>query len=256
MILTMNIGNTNFAIAVIHEGNIYVNRISVKLFKNTEDFIGAINDILQDMGMDCLGIAGIAFASVNPFLTKHLEEAIRIVFSKAPVIVNPFMNMKLDLTDYDISQVGNDRITVCEAAISKYHTPIVVFDFGTATTINVVDTQGRFLGGSILAGLKIGIDALARGTAQLPKIELSVHTPLVGRNAKECIASGAVFGNVSMLEGMVARIEKKLGQKVTVVITGGNSDYIVPLLNIPIIHEPNLLFEGLLVLYRANKPKG
>jgi type III pantothenate kinase len=253
MILTMNIGNTNFAQALMDGRCIHRRRTQIESFEGVRDFEDAIYRILAEGKIDPEKITGTVFASVNPYLSAYLEEAVIKVLSKPPVIISPFLNIKLDLAGYEVSDIGNDRIAVCEAAISKFHAPLIVFDFGTATTINIVDSQGRFLGGSIMPGLMMGVGALAKDTAQLPKTELSAYTPLMGRNARECIASGAVFGNASMLEGMVRRINEKLGQKAKVIITGGNADYIIPLCNIPVAHEPDLLFEGLLVIYRANK---
>jgi type III pantothenate kinase len=182
-------------------------------------------------------ITGAIISSVNPSKTKLLETAVKELFKITPRIVEA-------VTPHYNGKVGVDRYVICRAAASKYSPPLIVFDFGTATTINVIDANGHFIGGSILAGMMTGVNALASSTALLPKIELSSNAPLIGRNTEECISSGAVFGNASLLDGMVSRIEPNA----TVVVTGGNAEYVIPFCKTEVIHEPDLLLKGLVLL--------
>lgn len=252
MILAMNIGNTNFALRIKQNDRISKMRYPSKLFKTQSDFVRVINQAIVEMRIKKESVTGVILSSVNPRLTNHLEGAVNEVFLISPITINASMNMKLNLSCYDTSQIGSDRIAICEAAISKHHAPLIVFDFGTATTINVIDKNGCFIGGSILSGLMMGINALAKDTAQLPQSEPGSEALLIGRNTQECIVSGAIFGNAAMLDGMAARIEKLLGQKATVIITGGNANYVLPVCKTPMIHDPDLLFEGLHILYQCN----
>jgi len=241
----MNIGNTNLLLGLIKDGRISSIRQPVDSLLSRDDFTHVIKRFLSGMEES---VTDAIISSVNPRLTKHLEDATNELFAITPLILNKSMSMKLDLSCYDTELIGSDRIAVCEAAAMKYNTPSIVFDFGTATTINVVDGYNRFIGGAILPGLMMGINALSKNTALLPGVELALQAPLIGRNTRECILSGAIFGAASMLDGMKHRIEEQLGQKATVIITGGNANYIMPICKAGVIHAPDLLLEGLYIL--------
>ena len=135
MIIAMSIGNTNFVLGTKEDNQISVGRYPAKLIGSKEDFIKIITD-----STDIKKVKGIIISSVNPRLTPYLTEAVKIIFSLSPVIVNPDLKMKLDLSLYDTKLLGSDRIAVCEAAAGRYKEPAVIFDFGTATTINVIDS--------------------------------------------------------------------------------------------------------------------
>jgi type III pantothenate kinase len=246
MILAMNIGNTNFSIGHIKNGRIHTARFPTASLKTQMDFADSIR---QSLAGTAKGVEGVILASVNPAVTHHLENAVKQLLGVAPLTANASMSMSLDLSCYDTKTLGIDRIVVCEAAVSKYEGALIVCDLGTATTINVVDGNKRFLGGSILSGLTMGVNALASNTASLPQIELNSCPPLVGRSTQECIASGAIFGHAALLDGMTARIEEALGQKATVIVTGGNAGYILPACQDRVMYAPDLLLEGLFGLY-------
>ena len=252
MVLATNIGNTSFTLSGKKDDRTHTVRHGSNLFNSQHDFMQIISETIDFWELTPESVTDVIISSVNPHLTRHLENAISELFSIMPKIVNASMDMKLDLSHYDTRLIGSDRIVVCEAAITKYPPPLIVFDFGTATTINVIDSNSCFIGGSILPGLMMGINALSKDTALLPSVFLSPHTPLIGQNTKECITSGAIFGNAAMLDGMTRKIEKLLGQKVTVIVTGGNAENIVPVCEHPINHEPDLLLEGLYCLYQRN----
>ena len=249
MILAANIGNTNLSIGLKDGGCINTIRHPIVSCLSKEDFTRVIRQLLAGAGNS---VTDAIVSSVKPHLTKHLVTAIEELFTITPFIVSPSINMKLDLSGYETGQLGSDRIAVCEAAASKYDMPLIIFDFGTATTINVIDGNSHFIGGSILPGLMMGISALAKDTAQLPQVALTSQTPLIGRNTRECINSGAIFGAASMLDGMTMRIEKRLGQKATVVITGGNAKYVISACQTEVILVPDLLLEGLYILHESN----
>ncbi|MDR2903502.1 MAG: type III pantothenate kinase [Clostridiales bacterium] len=224
----------------------------MRIFHTKNDFTGILLQTINRWGVPQSSVADGILSSVNPLLTGALENAVRDLFLFRPKIVTPAMKMRLDLSPYDADLIGSDRIAVCEAAVANDQAPLIVFDFGTATTVNVVGEQSRFLGGAILPGLTMGVDALSRNTAMLPLIELSQQTPLIGKNTRECIVSGALFGGAAMLDGMAARVEKSLGQSVTVIVTGGNAAYIAPICERQICFAPDLLVEGLYCLYHEN----
>ena len=258
MILVMNVGNTNFTVGLkdINYTNVY--KYPSNSIDSCDDFKNAINISIRCSNIKHEYIKGIIISSVNPTITDKLMLAAYELFSLSPTIVRPIMNMKLNLSNYDTKLIGSDRIAICEAAVEKYTLPIIVFDFGTATTINVIDSSGYFLGGSILAGVSMGLDALKNDTAQLPHTILSDlpfssgKLNLIGHNTNQCLISGALFGNAAMLDGMTERIESLLGQKTNIILTGGNAKYIIPLCRSNVIHEPELLIDGSYLLYLQN----
>lgn len=255
-VLAMNIGNTRFTLGIRESGSGSLNifRFLSKSFESLQEFVRVIDESLLEIGESRKNINGAIISSVNPGLTHHLICALGEMFSFFPLIVNAEMNMKIDLSGYDTGLLGSDRIAICEAAFERYQLPAIVFDFGTATTINVIDRSGHFFGGSILTGMTMGLSALSKNTAQLPEVEFFIDNPaLIGRNTRECLFSGAVFGNAAMLDGMVQRIEEFLGQVVTVLVTGGAANEIIPYCRTNIIYEPELLIEGLYLLYDRNQ---
>lgn len=262
MILAINIGSTRFVIAIKKNDNNNIKEIFYlsKDFTTKSDFIKVFKElelelnkkkVVKDVKCKIGIIKGAIVSSVNPKVTDYLIGAIEEVFNVLPIVVDKNIYMDLDISRYNLKLLGSDRIVVCEAGLELYKSPIIVFDFGTATTVNVV-YNNVFLGGSILPGLHIGIEALAKNTAQLKKYNISEKVNLIGRNTEECIISGAVMGNASMVDGMVCRIKKYLNEEVTVVVTGGSSYIIVPFCEVNIIHEPKLLIKGLFILYEKN----
>ena len=316
MILTFNIGNTNFSIGIMERCEkplIFTQKYTIDSLVDERMFTDYIADCLKQARTTIEEIEGAIISSVNPLLTPYLENVILNLLKVKPVIVNPNMNMKLDLSEYDTSLLGNDRIAICEGALSKYDSPIIIFDFGTATTINVIDKYGCFLGGSILPGIVMGLNALNSNTAQLPlgelkSIGLNDEIPLIGKNTKECIMSGAILGNAAMLDDMVLRIQELFleeqqasresqesspaatsmkkrsiptyitgtttssilaaiapdnlpnafdtdGDDITILVTGGNAQYILPHIKTNAIHAPDLLMDGLHELYKLNNER-
>jgi len=252
MILAANVGNTSFALSFGKNCNMTVTKYAVDSIVSHQDFTKTIDSFMKDLNISSGDIKGAILASVKPKLTQLLVQSLKDILDIDPLIVNPDMDMSLDLSNYDTTLIGNDRIAICEAALSvEYISPIVVFDFGTATTINVLEGS-KFLGGSILAGFMMGLRALSKDTEQLNYYEISSQVNLIGENTRECILSGAVFGNASILDGMVQQLENHLKRKLTVLITGGNASFILPHCKTNVIYEPNLLMKGLNILYEKN----
>ena len=130
--------------------------------------------------------------------------------------------------------------------------PIIVIDMGTATTLDVVDRDGCYTGGVILPGVMVSLNALVGNTAQLPQINLEAPKRVIGKNTIECMQNGIMYGNAAMLDGLIDRMEAEMGEKATLVATGGMARFITPLCNHEITYIPDLLLRGLLILYRQN----
>ena len=157
-------------------------------------------------------------------------------------------NIKMD----NPKAVGGDRSVAAVAAIAKYEGPIIIIDMGTATTMDVVDKAGSYIGGVILPGVKVSLNSLVSNTAQLPRINLDVPKRTIGKNTIECMRNGIMYGNAAMLDGLIDRMEAELGEPATLVATGGMSRFITPLCTHKIIYDADLLLRGLLILYRQN----
>ena len=148
--------------------------------------------------------------------------------------------------------VGSDMIVDAVAAIKEYPKPIIIIDMGTATTMSVVDKSGNYIGGVILPGLKVSLNSLSGKTAQLPYISLEEPGNVIGKNTIDCMRSGIIYGNVAQLDGLIDRMEAELGQKTSVVATGGLAKLIAPMCRHKIVYDDALLLKGLLILYRKN----
>ncbi|PWM43237.1 MAG: pantothenate kinase [Clostridiales bacterium] len=247
MILAINIGNTNFMIACDDEKTVY--RYPVADLRVSDNFKDVVNDFLR-----CKIPGGVIISSVVPALTGTITSAIYEMFNIKPIVVNSDMHMSIDLSLYDKKFLGSDRIAVSEAVFDKTGKAGIVYDFGTATTINVVNSRGFFLGGAILPGVKMGLISLSQNTAQLPEYKDPLALPpLLGQNTADCLLSGAVYGNATMVDSMSARIKEFLQEDADVYMTGGNASFIAQACNTNIILEPNLLIQGLYSLYNKNK---
>jgi len=157
-------------------------------------------------------------------------------------------NCSVDFSRYS-SGLGEDRSICCAAAAAKYPLPLIIIDFGTATTINVVDCDRKFMGGAIAAGIYTGLKALMNRTAQLPPISEIADAKLIGENTNEGLVSGAVIGAACMALGYVTKITKQLGKEPTVVVTGGNAERVVEHLQFEFVYERQLLIDGLFGLW-------
>lgn len=151
------------------------------------------------------------------------------------------------------AQVGSDRIVNAVAAINEYAAPLIIIDMGTATTFCVVDEKKNYIGGMILPGVRISLDALTSGTSQLSRISIEAPKKIIGKNTIDCMKSGIINGNAACIDGMISRINRELGQEATVIATGGLAKKIVPHCEKEILIDDELLLKGLRLIYEKNK---
>ena len=163
------------------------------------------------------------------------------------------MRHGLQFNTENAQELGNDLIVAAAAALDKHTPPLIIFDFGTATTISVIDKNGIFLGVSIFPGVKTAMNALFDNTSQLPAIKIEAPKSAIGENTIQSMQSGAVFGNAAMVDGMIDRIEDELGYKTTVIATGGLAQCLIPYCKHEIIYDEAILLKGLQLLYNMNK---
>ena len=149
-------------------------------------------------------------------------------------------------------QVGSDLIVNAVAGLKYYGAPIIIIDMGTATTISVIDQKKHYIGGMILPGVKVSLEALVSGTSQLPRISLEAPRKLIGTNTIDCMKSGIIMGQASCLDSMIDRIWEDLGYETAVVATGGLSGCIVPHCKRTVVYDNELTLKGLGIIYRKN----
>ena len=246
MILALNIGNTNIHAGV---GKNQPESQAVAYLQELPTGESFASFIEQNFGRDVWSrIEGIIIASVVPERTPVIAEIIKNKTGVPPQRIGANSPGGLSLRRYK-SIPGEDRIVCCVGALQTHSPPLIVIDLGTATTVNVINAESEFIGGAILTGPYIGLDALASKTAQLPKIEtLDEIVPLIGSSTKENLISGAVLGAAFAAEGYVRRIKEQIGQDIPVIVTGGHAPIILPYCEFEYIHRPNLLLSGLFAL--------
>jgi len=250
LILAVNIGNTNVRVAL---GKDSVTQDAVALWDEIPSSESFLRFLEEKFGSGLwTGLEGCIIASVVPEQTPIVADALKAKTGRPPRRVDLKNCPGLDLSTYKDTP-GEDRVVCCVGALQNYPPPLILIDFGTATTVNVIDEKGRFLGGAILAGLHISLEVLAGRTAQLPLIEeLSGGVPLIGAGTRESMVSGAVLGEAFAAEGYVERIKKILGPHTPVIVTGGHAPVILPHVRFEHVHAPNLLLGGLFAICRGS----
>jgi type III pantothenate kinase len=194
-------------------------------------------------------------SSVVPPVFNSVRTGVMKVIRKPPIVVGPGIKTGLNIQMDAPSQVGSDRIVIAVAALAEYQPPLTLLDLGTATTIEVVGKGNTYLGGCIIPGVRISLDALTSRTAQLPGIQLDRPKRVIGKNTVDCMRSGVMYGAAAMIDGMLDRVEEELGCSTTVVATGGMAQFVIPLCRRKIRVEKDLLLKGLNVLYKKNLPE-
>ena len=253
MILTIDIGNTNICVGAFENENLkFCARMSTDKQKLTDEYAIDLKDIFALYEQENK-VEGAILSSVVPALTPSVAQAIRIVFGVTPVIVGPGIKTGMNIKIDNPAQLGSDIIADDLAAHTLYKGPLMVFDMGTATTISVVDGAGAILGGIIMPGVRLSLNALSSTAAQLPEIGLdNPPEDIIGTNTIDSMKAGILYGNASMVDGMIERMEKRMGQPLKIVATGGLSSAIIPLCKHEIIHDPDLQLKGLYILYKKN----
>jgi type III pantothenate kinase len=254
MILTVDVGNTNIVLGVWQGDKLqFVSRVQTDREKTRDSYAIEIRNILSLYEVSAKAIEGAIISSVVSQVSSPLANAIEMLCGKTPLIVGPGVKTGLNILIENPAQLGSDMVVDAVGAIAKYDKPLILIDLGTATKIFAVDKNNGFLGCSIMPGIMIGLEALSNRTATLPKIGLDPPREVIGRTSIDSMKSGSVYGTASMIDGMVERYEKALGQKATVVATGGFSGDIVRHCKRAVIHDPNLTLEGLYRVYIKNR---
>ncbi|MDB5084679.1 MAG: transcriptional activator, Baf family [Bacilli bacterium] len=229
MLLVIDVGNTNIVLGVYQNASLLHHWRINTVRERTEDELGIlIKNLFADQGMNHLDIDGIAISSVVPPMMLALERMCERYFGVNPLIVGPGIKTGLPIMMENPREVGADRIVNAVAAIEGYGSPLIIVDFGTATTFCVINEKGHYLGGPIAPGIGISTDALFSRAAKLPRIELVRPASVLGRNTISCIQSGVYYGFIGQVDGIVTRLRGEMQLPFKVVATGGFAKLIAP----------------------------
>lgn len=253
MILAIDVGNTNIVLGGIEGGKqVFSARLSSDRNKTSDQYALDIQGIMTMHGVKVSDIEGGIISSVVPYLQTVIPNAVKILTGLDILVVGPGIKTGLNIRMDNPGTVGSDLIVAAVAAKAKYPLPIAIFDMGTATTLSVISSDGSYIGGMIIPGLWVSMNALSSHAAQLPYIDLVGPAALLGSNTVDCMRSGAVIGTAAMLDGLVDRLESELNEPVSTVLTGGLSPLVAPYCRKKFHLEGDLLIEGLKILYMKN----
>ena len=257
MILTIDIGNSNIVIGGVENDEIvFEARLRTESTKTSDQYCVDLKILMEVYGVNSKEIEGTIIASVVPQVLNSMRTAIQKLTGKVPLVVGPGLKTGLNILLENPGQTGADLVAADVAALREHKPPLILIDMGTATNISVLDKNGAHIGGCIVPGVKLSMDALTEGTALLPGLQLDQPKRAIGRNTIDAMRSGIMMGTACMLDGMVERMEAELGCKTTVVATGGIAKFIIPMCKTPMIYDKDLIIKGLAALYRDNaKPK-
>ena len=257
MILAMDVGNTNIVLGCIEEGEIlHVFRIQTEPGRTEMEYAIKIKQLMELYGLEEKAFEGAILSSVVPPVTGAVASAVKLLTGCDCLVVGPGVKTGLNIRIDDPGTLAGDLLVGSVAALEHYGAPVMVLDMGTATTLTVVDRNRSFIGGAILAGVKLSLRALAEGTSLLPDISIQAPRKCIASNTVDCMRAGAVYGTAAMVDGLIDRMEAELGYSCPVVATGGLARSITSHCRREILYDEHLLLKGLWALYRKNRPEG
>ena len=256
MILTIDVGNSNIVIGAVRDDEIlFEARLRTDATKTSDEYCIDLKMLLEVYHVQPSQIEGAIIASVVPQVLNSMQTSIKKLTGKTPLVVGPGLKTGLNIAIENPSQAGADLVVGCVAALREHKAPMIIVDMGTATTMIVVDKNSAMIGGCIIPGVKISMDALTDRTALLPGLQLDQPKRAIGRNTIDCMRSGLMMGAACTIDGMIDRMEEELGYSTTVIATGGIAKFVLPMCRHEIIYDKDLLVKGLAALYRENKRK-
>ena len=254
MILTVDIGNSNIVLGGVEGDEIrFEARLRTDATKTSDEYCIDLKMILEVYDVHAADIEGAIIASVVPQVLNSMQTALKKLTGKNALVVGPGLKTGLNIQIENPSQTGADLVVGCVAALREHKAPMIIIDMGTATTMIVLDKNSAMIGGCIMPGVKISMDALTDRTALLPGLQLDQPKKAIGRSTIDCMRSGIMMGAACTIDGMIERMEAELGYETTVIATGGIAKFVLPMCKKKIIYDKDLLLKGLATLYRENK---
>ncbi len=253
MILAIDIGNTNIVLGCADGDKIlFRERLATVQRETSLEYAVKIKAALDINNIERSDITGAIISSVVPSVTYTLKTAVEKLTDGRIMIVGPGIKTGLKIQIDNPAELGADLVVDAVAGIKYYPVPQVIIDMGTATTFAVINGSGTYLGGLVTTGLAVSADALNSRTAQLPKVAYEKPKRVICSNTVDCIKSGIMYSNACAIDGIIERIDEELGEKTTVIATGGLAQVVVPLCRHEIIYDDDLLLKGLMLIWNKN----
>ena len=254
MLLAIDIGNTETTLGVFDGDELKATwHTATVIHRTADEHAILLFNLLGRQGLQASDVKEVSLCSVVPPITSIYEDMFQRHFNVSLLVVAAGIKTGVRICMDNPKEVGADRIVDAVAAHHLYGGPVIVVDFGTATTFDTVSGKGDYLGGAIAPGMITAAEAMARETAVLPRVELARPDRVIGTNTIDAMKSGIVFGYVAMVEGMVARIQRELGARTKVVATGGYAGLIARETKVIDEVNPDLTLVGLRLVYRMNQ---
>ena len=255
MLLAIDIGNTNIKYGVFNDNKLVASfRVSSRLSRTADEYGAVLVNLLSTMGIQKKDIDGVILSSVIPSLNYTICHMCEFFFNQTPMMIGPGIKTGLNIKTDNAKEVGADIIVNSVSAFTKHGGPLVVIDFGTATTFDVISENCELLGVIIAPGIKTSLEGLVSNTAQLPMIELDAPKTVIGKNTKHCMQSGIIFGFAGLVDNILYKIKKELKlTDIKVVVTGGLGEIISKEVKSIETVDRTLTLEGLNIIYNLNK---
>ncbi len=253
MLLAIDVGNTNIVAGIYKdEVPLLTFRISTDKNKTADEYAVLLSDLIEKNGIKADSLSASIISCVVPQLYDVFIETVRRYFNMQPLMVGNDIRTGLNILYDNPDEVGADRIANSVAAFQEYKKSLIIVDFGTATTFDCVSEKGEYLGGVISPGITISSDALFHRASKLPRVEFIKPANLIGRNTVESIQSGIVYGYAALVDGLIDKISRSLGDKPKVIATGGLAGLIAQESERIEEVDNDLTLKGLLYLYKIN----
>ncbi|HET7616608.1 MAG TPA: type III pantothenate kinase [Bacillales bacterium] len=254
MIFVFDVGNTNI-VCGIYEGEALKHhwRISTSTAKTEDEYGMQLKSLFEHVGITFRDISGIVISSVVPSIMFALDRMCEKYFNRRPMIIGPGIKTGLDIKTDHPKEIGADRIVNAVAGIHLYGSPLIIVDFGTATTFCYVNEKGQYGGGAIAPGINISTEALIANASKLPRIEIASPASVVGKNTITAMQSGVIYGYVGQVEGIVSRMKKEAAEEPVVIATGGLASLIANEASVIDHVERFLTLKGLQLIYLRNQ---
>lgn len=254
-VLTIDVGNTNtvFGVYGSMDALVFEARIETNASRMADEYVLILMNLLNLNGIGREAFEGAVLSSVVPPATGQIRTAVERLFGLSPMVIGPGIKTGLNIRIDDPSSLGADLCCAAVAAKEFYPLPCIVIDLGTVSKVLAVNAAGEFLGGAIAGGLKMTFESLANGTASLPLISAGKVEKAIGANTIDCMRSGVILGMAGMFDGLIERFEAEMGKAASVVATGGFSSVVLPECRREMIHDPQLILKGMMVVYRKNR---
>lgn len=253
MLLVIDIGNTNIVLGVFDGDELKSNwRLSTKKTKTEDEYGILFVDLFKIQGIDPGQISGIILSSVVPPLTQVIAKVAEHYFHQIPLTVGPGVKTGMPILYDNPKEVGADRIVNAVAAYNKHKCPLIIVDFGTATTFDAVSEKGEYLGGVITPGITISLDALFIRTSKLPRVEIVKPKTIIGKTTTHSMQSGILYGYVGLVDGIVAKMAEEMEPGMKVIATGGLAAVIAPESTSINEIDDSLTIEGLRLIWEMN----